>query len=257
MKKVSMIITDLDFSLLDNAGKISTHTKSVFKKCKEAGIIIVFATARPYRNTRIFYDSIEPDALICHAGGAVYVNNEIIWSNGINPIEGQNVLRNIACDYPNIGIGVESENSIYSNFDVSKYWKIESYKNLDLERFPLEILYKLIIELKQINNRDRIKKYLSSDLYFNAFEGNVGLIMNKNNTKWNGITKLLEYYNIRKENIISFGDSDVDVEMIEKSGIGIAMENGNEEIRSKAKYICESNNNDGIAKWINENMSLP
>jgi hydroxymethylpyrimidine pyrophosphatase-like HAD family hydrolase len=42
--------------------------------------------------------------------------------------------------------------------------------------------------------------------------------------------------------------------MIENCGIGVAMENGNERIKNKAKYICKNNNEDGIAKWIEENI---
>jgi hydroxymethylpyrimidine pyrophosphatase-like HAD family hydrolase len=74
--------------------------------------------------------------------------------------------------------------------------------------------------------------------------------MNKKATKWNGITELLKYYSAKQEDTISFGDDDVDIEMTEKCGIGIAVENGNERIKSKAKFICGSNNEDGIAKWL-------
>jgi hydroxymethylpyrimidine pyrophosphatase-like HAD family hydrolase len=64
--------------------------------------------------------------------------------------------------------------------------------------------------------------------------------MPKMSTKWNGINFLLSSYGIKKKNILSFGDYDADIEMIEKSGIGIAVENGNEKIKSKAKYILNS-----------------
>jgi hydroxymethylpyrimidine pyrophosphatase-like HAD family hydrolase len=42
--------------------------------------------------------------------------------------------------------------------------------------------------------------------------------------------------------------------MIKNCGIGVAMENGLEEIKNNAKYICGKNNEDGIAKWIEENI---
>ena len=74
----------------------------------------------------------------------------------------------------------------------------------------------------------------------------------KGATKWNGIKKILEYYKISVKNSIAFGDDYNDIEMIENCGIGIAMENGIEEIKSKAKCICKNNTEDGIAKWIKE-----
>ena len=249
-----MIITDLDFSLLNNKRLISEYTKNVCRRCKECGIIIVFATTRPYRNTRIFYNSVKPDAIICHCGGSVYVDDKIIWQNDVNSNTSYKAFKNIVKDYPKIGIGVESEDGIFANFDISKYWDKIQYKYFDLENFPSKIVYKLIVELKHLDSIEKLKKYLPDDLYFEILEGNIGLILNKNATKWNGIKKLLEYYAIKEENTISFGDNDVDLEMIEKCGIGVAMENGNERIKAKAMYICKNNNEDGIAKWIEENI---
>jgi len=248
-----IIITDLDNSLLNDNLQITEYTKNIFKKCKEAGHIIVFATARPYRKTRILFDSIKPDAVICHCGGIVYINDKIIYQNGIKPAVAQNILKNIVNDYPNINIAVECNDEIFTNFDTLIYWKEVPYKNIDLENLPSENLNKIIIGLELIKNIDEVKKYIPDDLYIEKMEEKVGLIMNKNATKWNGITKLLNYYNVKKEDTISFGDDDVDIEMIEKCGIGIAVENGNERIKSKAKFICASNNEDGIAKWLEAN----
>jgi Cof subfamily protein (haloacid dehalogenase superfamily) len=248
-----IIITDLDNSLLNDNLQITEYTKNIFKKCKEAGHTIVFATARPFRKTRILFDSIKPDAVICHCGGIVYINDKIIYQNGIKPAVAQNILKNIVNDYPNINIAVECNDEIFTNFDTLIYWKEVPYKNIDLENLPSENLNKLIIGLELIKNIDEVKKYLPDDLYIEKMEEKVGLIMNKKATKWNGITELLKYYGAKQEDTISFGDDDVDIEMIEKCGIGIAVENGNERIKSKAKFICESNNEDGIAKWLEAN----
>jgi Cof subfamily protein (haloacid dehalogenase superfamily) len=254
MNNIRMIIPDLDNSLLNDNSQISEYTKNVFNKCKENGIIIVFATARPYRKTRVLYKSIKPDAVICHCGGVVYVNDKIICYNGINSIVAKNVIKNIVNNYSNINIAVESNDEIYTNFDTSIYWKNEPYNNIDLKNLPSKTLDKIIIGLELIKNIDEIKQHLPNDLYIEKMYDIRGIIMNKNATKWNGIKTLLKYYNLKKENIISFGDDDVDIEMVAKCGIGIAMGNGNERIKNIAKYICGNNNEDGIARWIEANI---
>jgi hydroxymethylpyrimidine pyrophosphatase-like HAD family hydrolase len=38
--------------------------------------------------------------------------------------------------------------------------------------------------------------------------------------------------------------------MIRKSGIGVAMNNAIDEVKAVANYICDSNNNDGVANWL-------
>ena len=45
-----------------------------------------------------------------------------------------------------------------------------------------------------------------------------------------------------------------DLEMIEKCGIGISVTNAIDDIKYAADYICDTNDNDGLAKWIEENI---
>jgi Cof subfamily protein (haloacid dehalogenase superfamily) len=251
MNEINMIITDLDYSLLNNERQISEYSKNIFNKCKEKGIIIVFATARPYSRTRIFFSSIEPNAAICHCGGVVYVNNKIIYENGIDPIIAKNILENIN---KKVNLGFECNDIFYTNFNTNIYWKYVPYENMDLNNLPVGTYYKIIIGLELEENINIVKNNIPNELYMEIMDEKIGIIMNKNSTKWNGINKLLTYYGVNKINTISFGDDNVDIEMIENCGIGIAMENGNEKIKSKAKYICKNNNEDGIAKWIEENI---
>jgi Cof subfamily protein (haloacid dehalogenase superfamily) len=253
MNEIRMIITDLDYSLLNNDRQISEYSKNIFNICKEKGIIIAFATARPYSRTRILFNTIEPNAAICHCGGVVYVNNEIIYENGINPIIAKNILENINKNNE-INLGLECNDDFYTNFNTNIYWQNVPYKNIDFNNLPIGIYYKIIVGLELKEKINLLINYLPNELYVEIMEEKVGIIMNKKSTKWNGINELLKYYGINKENIISFGDDDVDIEMIENCGIGVAMENGNERIKNKAKYICKNNNEDGIAKWIEENI---
>ena len=253
MNEIKMIITDLDYSLLNNERQISEYSQNIFKKCKEKDIIIVFATARPYSRTRIFFNTIEPNAAICHCGGVVYINNKIIYENGIDPIIAKNLLENISKNNE-INLGLECNDDFYTNFNTNVYWQNVPYKNIDFNNLPIGTYYKLIIGLELKENIDLLKKYLPKELYVEIMDEKVGIVLSKKSTKWNGINGLLKHYGINKENTISFGDDDVDIEMIENCGIGVAMENGNERIKNKAKYICKNNNEDGIAKWIEENI---
>jgi hydroxymethylpyrimidine pyrophosphatase-like HAD family hydrolase len=184
----------------------------------------------------------------------MYINDKMICQNTIDSNSAQNIINNIIKDYPKINIGMECGDDFYTNFNTEMYWEDVPYKNIDLENLPSENIVKIIIGLELINDLDELKKYISKELYLEKMEDKIGLIMNKNATKWNGINELLKYYGIKKEKIISFGDDDVDIEMIEKCGIGIAMENGNERIKNKAKHICKNNNEDGIARWIEDNI---
>jgi len=117
--KIQMIITDLDKSLLNNERQITEFTKIIFHECIKNGIIIVFATARPLRVTKIFYNSILPHAVICHNGAVAYVNEKQIYQCGIKPIMVAALLKSIVKNFPKANLAIETNDQIYTNFDAS------------------------------------------------------------------------------------------------------------------------------------------
>jgi hydroxymethylpyrimidine pyrophosphatase-like HAD family hydrolase len=52
----------------------------------------------------------------------------------------------------------------------------------------------------------------------------------------------------------AFGDDYNDKEMLRDCGVGIAVANAIEEVKAVADYICDSNENDGVAKWLDERI---
>ena len=60
--------------------------------------------------------------------------------------------------------------------------------------------------------------------------------------------------NIPTESIASFGDDFNDIGMLKLCGKGIAMQNAIDEVKQIANEICLSNEDDGVARWIEENL---
>ena len=50
----------------------------------------------------------------------------------------------------------------------------------------------------------------------------------------------------------AFGDDYVDIEMIKLCGIGIAVKNAIPEVKAAAGYVTDSNENDGVARFIED-----
>ncbi len=76
-----------------------------------------------------------------------------------------------------------------------------------------------------------------------------------------GISKktALEYIcfekNIKREDVVVVGDYDNDIEMIKWAGYGVAMGNGNENVKKIAKYITSKNSEDGVAKLVDKMLA--
>lgn len=49
---------------------------------------------------------------------------------------------------------------------------------------------------------------------------------------------------------MAFGDGENDLSIIEKAGIGIAMENGNEKLKEIADYIAPDSDNAGVGQML-------
>lgn len=64
------------------------------------------------------------------------------------------------------------------------------------------------------------------------------------------INELGKYYNIDRKDIVSFGDGINDFEMLIASGISVSMGNGVDGLKKISDYICLSNDDDGVAKFI-------
>lgn len=72
----------------------------------------------------------------------------------------------------------------------------------------------------------------------------------KNVTKENAIIKITEVCGFGTESIIAFGDDYADIGMLQLCGTGVAMGNAIDEVKDKADVVIGSNDEDGIAVFI-------
>ena len=64
--------------------------------------------------------------------------------------------------------------------------------------------------------------------------------------KAQGIERFLKHYGWDRSQAISFGDGGNDVDMLEYTGIGVAMGNATEEPKRVADYVTDDVDHDGI-----------
>ncbi len=76
----------------------------------------------------------------------------------------------------------------------------------------------------------------------------------KNVTKENAIMKISEICGLDIRSIAAFGDDFADIGMLELCGLGIAMGNAINAVKEKADIVIGSNDQDGIAAFIEENI---
>lgn len=246
---MKMIVTDLDGTLLKNDKRISAYTQNVIQQLRNSGILFVVATARPIRAVKDFLPWVSYDAAIFH-NGAIVMDHDILLKNlGIsNPAK---IVNSILADNPDDRIAVESNDVMYSNFHAEEIWEgVDYIKTFDFKELEDSYAEKIIVDSNSIEKMEKLKKHMANDLYMLFSENRIITIHNKQSTKINGIKILAERYDISLSQIVAFGDDYNDMDMLRSCGIGVAVENALPEVKKAAKEITESNEQDGVSKWL-------
>ena len=55
------------------------------------------------------------------------------------------------------------------------------------------------------------------------------------------------------DKVVGFGDQDNDIPLFQACDVRVAVGNANDNIKSLADHICDTNQNDGVVRWMMEN----
>ena len=253
MVKTGMIVTDLDGTLLRDDKTISDFTVEVIKKYQDNGGIFVAATSRHVRAAREYMKILNLDAGIFHNGAVIQEKGRTTGGYGVKNTG--SLVQAILERYPLSNIAVEAEDALYANFEADRLWPGAEYIACEsFAQLKEKTADKIIVEVTSLREMEKYKVLLPDELYIQLSENKIGMIMNQSATKYRAISFLAERYHISMDDIIAFGDDYNDLEMLERCGKGIAVGNALEIVKDAADEVCESNQKDGVARWIEGNL---
>ena len=105
-------------------------------------------------------------------------------------------------------------------------------------------IYKILLSREGESIQPEVERALTPDTY---------MIMGAAATKWNGIQAMLKAVGIHSREAVYFVDDYDDIESIKNCGMGVAVSNAIEEVLAIADSVAESNDMDGVARYIEEN----
>lgn len=243
---VKAIVVDLDRTLLHTDKTLSAYTVKVLKECKRYGIRIMVATARPLRTAEQYCDMIGVDAMVVSNGARIICGSQRT-EYGICQTSAEHLL-NALNRHPALRITLETGDCAYSNLPIADYETILSDNLVDIS--SAEGALKILVHLDNEETLALVKKELTDDLYFTIAHGYLMQIMNTAATKWNGIKAMLDSCSCSPSETVYFGDDQDDIEPIKMCGLGVAVSNGIDDAKNVADCITESNDADGVAKFI-------
>lgn len=266
---VRLIGLDLDGTTLGNDRQISKRTEKALREASEKGIEIVIATGRSfYSLPKCICELDFIKYIISSNGGEVrLLSNQKLLKQSLIP---RTAVEKIYNELQNENVMIELFIDGKPYIERGDYEKILDgkipYRNMNYvekTRTPVEdILKKMLDEKENLENinmffhnleeKQRLKNILgkieeiniTSSIYENLEIGGI------NSSKSEGLNFICDKLGISKSEVMAFGDGLNDIDMIRFAGIGVSMDNANDDVKDIADLIAPKNNLDGVAKVI-------
>ncbi len=268
---VKVIVSDLDGTLLqDDHVSISEENMTALKKASERGVHIGIATGRNRSLASKVIDMLPfIRFVVCSNGAYVYdVEKDTVEVHGIDynvwlPIYEFMMKHQCLCEvYYNGKAYVESR--IVEDFrdpDLHFDFVAMIKRHSEVVEDPAMILKGKAIEkinvLKvPVEARAEVEAFVSSTFGIavtSSIPGNLEITRGDVN-KGVALARLCEEYGVDRSEVMAFGDSGNDKEMLEWAGLSYAMENATDVIRAAAANITKSNADHGVAAAVNAHM---
>lgn len=270
MANKKLICFDLDGTLLNSQRQVSPLNIQLLQRLEEAGHVVSIATGRLYKSACKIRNLIPTELEIICSNGAVVENaGKIIRRDQIPPqiLEG---LYLMARDH-DVSLAFDSLYAVYHTklgwtFLMNHFSNVINTGNLHIRNIHVRSLEQymkyapfyingIVISRTAPDKIVGLRRELEALDLFNiesSAHNNVE-IMPKGSNKGKGALILAERHGIYPEDIIAFGDGENDLKLIETAGVGIAMGNASDLLKSRADLIIGNNDSDAIARTL-ENL---
>lgn len=263
---IKLICCDLDGTLLTKDKKLSEENKLQIKKFRENGGHFVIATGRPIEGVIDLIKELDltkdNDATLTYNGAVVRLNNSKEVLN-LTTISGK-LVKELYKESLRLGTYFhffKDDGTLYTP-QKNPYTKIEETINkidativdpLTFVKDDDRFIKAMMVGENEVLNyaRENLdKKFMSlaivrSSLIFLEFQ-------DYNVSKGNGLKFLQNYYNLKDDETMAFGDEENDLSMIKEAYIGVAMGNAVEKVKSAANLITLDNEHSGVGYMINK-----
>jgi len=259
---IELIAIDMDGTLLNPQHEITPAVKQALTAAIKKGVHVVLATGRPLIGIKRYLEELDlqKEGFYCISNNGALIHNAKDGSifaettlNFADYLYFEGLARKLG-----VGFHALSHSELYTaNKDISPYSVHESfttgiplrYRSVEQMdptlRFPKVMMIDnpelLDVAISQIPHEAK-ERYtiMKSSPYFLE-------ILDKTVNKGTGVQKLAEKLGIPRENIMTLGDQENDIAMLEYAGLGVAMDNALDSVKAVSQFVTKSNTEDGVA----------
>ena len=285
---IKLIASDMDGTLLNSNHEISKENLQAIKKAEEMGVKFAISTGRMYEDVKPLLDECDLKCQCIVLNGGEYIDEEGKVLEGIyigkkeareiiNMILKENIVAEIYTDKGLYTVNTKEEALMEVAYRIIAFNPETNFENAIklAETHPHFVNLKYIIDIDEFLNSDiKIGKFVA---FYNdedttikvknklkcigelaitgTFTKNIE-INNKEAQKGFILAKVADKMGIKRDEVMVIGDSFNDYTMFTEFTESFAMENAVPEIKEIAKYITDTNDNNGVARAIYKILNI-
>ncbi|MDO5047727.1 MAG: HAD family hydrolase [Anaerococcus sp.] len=269
---IKLFALDLDGTLLDSRSILRKENIKALRDLEASGVRVILASGRVFSSVLYQAQKISKDPVLIANNGALmgmdydklFIENPLDFTilEKLIDISIKNKLKfhfySLDTYYSN-ELDLESLDHLRKDID----YGLNYQANLDISNDPLlklktkgESCYKFLINGidKSKISRDSlvtiIKDRLNDQVYITSSYEDAIEITSKGTSKLSAIYGLCEKMGISKNSFAAIGDSDNDLEMLEKASLSFAMSNANDKVKNISDHILEDNDGKAISQAV-------
>lgn len=258
--KYKLLALDIDGTLLNSRRQLTDRTRDAISRAIDSGVHVTLSTGRPIIGVRKYVELLGLRAPIITYNGAEIVDpvtDERLFAKTLEYDDALKIME--------LGQSVGTSLCIWSCgalYGLPIDDRVNDYKKISgIEPLPVESIEELakrgvtkIIWYDTVERVNEFRKTLDKSLFHSVnfctsnpaflefFCGDV--------SKRVAMEKLCELLGILKDETVAIGDGLNDIPMLEYAGLGIAMGNAADEVKTIAKKVVSDNDSDGVAEAI-------
>lgn len=254
---ISLVVSDVDGTLLNTHRELTPATKNAVQKLHEAGLHFTIVTARPPAGVRDLIGDLEITSPIACFNGALVVKPDL------TPVRALRMMPRDVVETAEIILAAKLDLWVYTEdtWYVSRphgphvdhqeeFIGIQSYPLPKIEQLATSTLKLVgvgddyaVVERTEVELQNRADLQISATRSQKYYLDVTHLKANKGNA----ILELSDVLEVPCTQIATIGDMPTDVFMFKKSGLSIAMGNASPEVQKAAMFVTKTNDEDGFA----------
>jgi Cof subfamily protein (haloacid dehalogenase superfamily) len=270
-KEIRLIVCDLDNTLLDSQKTISAVNLRAVRAAQERGVFVTICSGRIHPMLEAYSRRLNIRGPLIAANGAVIYDTLTNTLPCLNAADREAVHALLEyCRKRGLDHIAATARGCWYGKNSRRIARFEQYNRLaasdglppiPLHEFSTDYrdvlesdIYKVLVSELGPEELRRTMDYVETLGVLSSTSSEVGLldISAKGVSKGEGLRNLRRVLGLEKRQVCAFGDYWNDISMLEEAGLPVAVENAEEEVKKHALVVTASNDEDGVARAINQ-----